>query len=62
LIAQCWASLMALGREGYLLHAEQVMQVAAAIKAGVQRIEGLKVLGPAEAMIVCFTGIRDCFR
>jgi glutamate/tyrosine decarboxylase-like PLP-dependent enzyme len=53
---------MALGREGYLLHAEQVMQVAAAIKAGVQRIEGLKVLGPAEAMIVCFTGIRDCFR
>eukprot|EP00597_Dinobryon_sp_UTEXLB2267_P018582 CAMPEP_0201113248 /NCGR_PEP_ID=MMETSP0812-20130820/77738_1 /ASSEMBLY_ACC=CAM_ASM_000668 /TAXON_ID=98059 /ORGANISM="Dinobryon sp., Strain UTEXLB2267" /LENGTH=278 /DNA_ID=CAMNT_0047376757 /DNA_START=205 /DNA_END=1041 /DNA_ORIENTATION=+ len=39
LIAQCWASLMALGREGYLRHAEQVLQVAANIKEGVQRVQ-----------------------
>eukprot|EP00597_Dinobryon_sp_UTEXLB2267_P004357 CAMPEP_0170076044 /NCGR_PEP_ID=MMETSP0019_2-20121128/13082_1 /TAXON_ID=98059 /ORGANISM="Dinobryon sp., Strain UTEXLB2267" /LENGTH=501 /DNA_ID=CAMNT_0010287421 /DNA_START=333 /DNA_END=1838 /DNA_ORIENTATION=+ len=56
LIAQCWASLMALGREGYLRHAEQVLQVAANIKEGVQRVQGLTLLGPADAMIVCFTG------
>lgn len=54
LIAQCWASLVCLGYEGYSANAKLVMDATADYVAAVTAIDGLKVLGAAEAMIVCF--------
>ena len=54
LIAQCWASLMAIGQEGYLKHTKDIVEATRFIAEGVKEIEGLTLLGNAEAMIVCF--------
>lgn len=54
LIAQCWASLMAMGREGYVESVEGIMTVAQQIAQGVELIPGLELCGFPEAMIVCF--------
>jgi glutamate/tyrosine decarboxylase-like PLP-dependent enzyme len=59
LIAQTWASLVAMGEEGYLELTAGIMETTRAIAAGVRAIPGLRVLGRAEAMIVCFAGDRD---
>lgn len=57
LIAQCWASLMALGEEGYHQHTRDILAVTQEIAAGVREIQGLRLLGGTpEAMIVCFAG------
>lgn len=58
LIAQCWASMMALGEEGYLKHVDDIMRTTQAIARGVRDIPCIELLGEAEAMIVCFGG-RD---
>lgn len=54
LIAQTWASMVTMGYEGYMKHAGDIIETARMIKRGVSQIEGLKILGKAEAMIVCF--------
>lgn len=55
LIAQCWASMMALGLNGYLKHTKEIYDVTNAIAEGVEKIEGLHLLGGRpNAMIVCF--------
>ena len=59
LIAQTWASMVSLGMEGYCKHAEQILKCTRTIAAGVEKIGGLKLLGKAEAMIVCFTGSSE---
>lgn len=59
LIAQCWASMMALGEEGYMQHARDILNCAQTIAAGVREIEGVRVIGHVEAMIVCFEGVGD---
>jgi sphinganine-1-phosphate aldolase len=59
LIAQCWASLMALGEEGYMKHTEDIMQVVKTITQGVQRIHGLELLADSAAMIVCFAATKE---
>lgn len=55
LIAQCWASMMALGEEGYLRHTKEILQSTKKIAEGVRGIDALRLCGPAAAMIVCFT-------
>ena len=56
LIAQTWASLMALGEEGYMRHVKDIMVATRRIAQGVKLIDGLDVIGNAEVMIVCFVG------
>lgn len=54
-----WASLMALGEDGYNQHTRDILGVAQEIAAGVREIKGIRLLGGTpEAMIVCFAG-RD---
>lgn len=54
LIAQCWASLLALGEDRFCALAADVLRTTRLVAEGVARIEGLRVLGRAEAMVVCF--------
>jgi sphinganine-1-phosphate aldolase len=59
LIAQCWASMVSLGEEGYLRLVADIMTTARDMAEGVRGIPGLRLLGRAEAMIVCFAGEGD---
>jgi sphinganine-1-phosphate aldolase len=59
LIAQTWASMMTLGYEGYFKHTKSIMETTKLIAEGVKKIDGLKLLGQAEAMIVCFTTTKE---
>ncbi|CAM9348136.1 unnamed protein product, partial [Phaeothamnion confervicola] len=54
LLAACWASLLALGEDGYRKAAAAVLQTAAMVAAGVAAVPGLAVLGRPQAMVVCF--------
>ena len=54
LIAQCWASMMALGEEGYKSHTRDILDTAREVAHGVRDIPGLQLLGDTAAMIVCF--------
>jgi len=54
LISQCWASLVAMGEEGYLMHTKSIWETTARIATGIRSIAGIKLIGEAEAMIVCF--------
>ena len=54
LIAQCWASLMAMGQEGYMKHTKEIVEATRRIANGVRSIQGLQLYGDAEVMIVCF--------
>jgi sphinganine-1-phosphate aldolase len=56
LVAGCWATMIALGREGYRDAARQIMEAARAIAKGVAEIPGLRVLGKPDMSIVAF----DC--
>lgn len=52
-----WASLMALGEDGYNQHTRDILETTQAIAKGVQNIRGIRLLGGTpEAMIVCFAG------
>jgi glutamate/tyrosine decarboxylase-like PLP-dependent enzyme len=48
--------MVMLGVEGYKKHADDILKVTKTIALGVQKIAGLRLLGKAEAMIVCFAG------
>jgi len=54
LIAQCWASMITMGREGYLECARDILNCARVIAKGISSIPGLQVLGSTDAMVVCF--------
>lgn len=59
LIAQCWASMVAMGEEGYLRHTKDIVETTKLISDGLREIKGLKQLGNAEAMIVCFSSTKE---
>jgi sphinganine-1-phosphate aldolase len=55
LIAQCWASLMLNGEDGYLQATAGIIGVVKEISVGIKDIEGVSVVGgEPQAMIVCF--------
>ena len=54
LIAQCWASMMALGYKGYVKNARAILSTTRELAAQVKATPGIKLLGNHEAMIVCF--------
>jgi glutamate/tyrosine decarboxylase-like PLP-dependent enzyme len=45
LSAACWAAMTAIGEDGYLDAARRILAAAATIRAGVEAIDGLRVLG-----------------
>ena len=54
LIAQTWAALMHMGREGYQRVADAVIAGARERRAGLSEIDGLKVLGEDVSMVVAW--------
>lgn len=61
-VAAAWATLMNLGNKGYLRMAKNVMETSRKIQAGINSIEGLRVIGKPDMGIVAFTSdTRDIF-
>eukprot|EP00499_Haloplacidia_sp_CaronLabIsolate_P012479 CAMPEP_0196779332 /NCGR_PEP_ID=MMETSP1104-20130614/6326_1 /TAXON_ID=33652 /ORGANISM="Cafeteria sp., Strain Caron Lab Isolate" /LENGTH=571 /DNA_ID=CAMNT_0042149511 /DNA_START=82 /DNA_END=1797 /DNA_ORIENTATION=+ len=58
LSAACWASMVRLGRKGYLDATRQIMETTQEVRRGVEAIPGLRVMGDPKAMIVSFTSDR----
>jgi sphinganine-1-phosphate aldolase len=56
MVAQTWASMMSVGWDGYSKHAADILDTAQEIAAGVREIQGLKIVGKCQAMMVCFAG------
>ncbi|XP_021344267.1 sphingosine-1-phosphate lyase-like, partial [Mizuhopecten yessoensis] len=52
-IAAAWASMMALGVDGYMERARELMATTDKLKQGVAKIQGLYVLG--EPVMTCFS-------
>jgi glutamate/tyrosine decarboxylase-like PLP-dependent enzyme len=57
-IAAAWASLVAMGEEGFLHHTRLAMEAARALRDGIARIPELSVIGEPEATIVAW-GAKD---
>lgn len=58
LIAAAWASMIRLGYEGFMQNTKAILEVADEIKQGIEKMDGLYVLGDPQAMVVCF-GSRE---
>ncbi len=54
LIAQAWATMLSLGREGYVANTKRVLETGRVIREGVGRISGLRVIGNP-LWVVAFT-------
>jgi glutamate/tyrosine decarboxylase-like PLP-dependent enzyme len=53
-IAAAWASLMALGEEGFLDHTRRAMEAATRLREGIGQIPGLEVLGAPAGTIITY--------
>lgn len=53
-IAAAWASLMAMGENGFVAQARGAMEAAGKLRKGIEAIEGLRVLGEPAATIVTY--------
>ena len=62
LIAQCWASMVTMGEQGYKEHVKEILDCTRTISQGVREIEGIRLLGDAAAMIVCFASSDEKVR
>ncbi|MGW0483352.1 pyridoxal phosphate-dependent decarboxylase family protein [Nonomuraea sp. NPDC003214] len=51
-----WATLQALGRDGYLELGRTTLEAAARLRKGIAGIDGLRVLGEPESTLIAFTG------
>ncbi|KAI9915546.1 hypothetical protein PsorP6_008268 [Peronosclerospora sorghi] len=56
LSAAAWASMVRLGYEGYLEKTKGILDTVDEIKAGIERIDGIHILGDPKAMVVSFAG------
>eukprot|EP01133_Synstelium_polycarpum_P016102 gene16102-19159_t len=56
LVAACWASLVAQGREGFRTKIKGVMETTKEMIAGLKQIEGIEIVGEPKAMVIAFTG------
>jgi len=54
LSAACWAAMVATGEQGYLDATQRILATAAGIKAGIQAIPGLRILGDP-LWVIAFT-------
>ena len=62
LSAACWAALVHMGHDGYLDAARRILDTAARIRAGVQRIPGLRLLGDSLWIITFGSDEFDIYR
>lgn len=53
-IAAAWAAMHAIGEAGYLEHARQIMDISKTLQAGVNAIEGLRVLGNPQMSVFAY--------
>ncbi len=61
-IAAAWAIMQYLGEEGYLAIAKRVMETAAAIRFGVDAIEGIHIMGdPAMSLLAIGSDILNIY-
>ncbi|MEW6200678.1 MAG: aspartate aminotransferase family protein [bacterium] len=54
-IAAAWACLVAMGEDGYLRSAEQIMKTTKSLTDGIGAIPGLYILGKPDASVFAFT-------
>jgi|TARA_B110000208_G_C11669424_1_gene394633 sphinganine-1-phosphate aldolase len=52
--AACWASMMQMGKDGYMEAATKIVKTRQDIQAGIESIPGIKVMGDPKAMVVAF--------
>lgn len=57
-IAAAWASLRAVGEEGFLEHTRKAMEAAQKLQEGIRKIPELVVIGPPDATLVAW-GAKD---
>ncbi|HEY3446224.1 MAG TPA: aminotransferase class V-fold PLP-dependent enzyme [Myxococcales bacterium] len=62
LVAAAWAALVANGEAGYLAASRRILETAAAIKAGIAEIPGLRVLGDPLFVIAFASDEVDVYR
>jgi len=63
LVACCWASLVAIGEQGFLENSKSIWQTAQKIKHGIKKIPALELLGDSCSTVVSFTTSRfDVFK
>ena len=53
-VAGAWSTLQAMGEQGYVDTAQQIMQLVSAYRRGIEAI-GLTVIGEPDLSILCFT-------
>jgi sphinganine-1-phosphate aldolase len=51
-MAAAWATLNALGEEGYLASAKLILAAAERLRAGIERIDGIRLMAPHEGGVV----------
>lgn len=54
LIAAAWASMMRLGRSGYLKATEAILSTVETLSVGLAEIDGIEIVGRPDAMVVAF--------
>ncbi len=54
MLAQCWASMVAMGEDGYMKNTKAIMDSVRVISRSLETVAELEVIGQTEAMIVCF--------
>jgi len=63
-IAAAWAALKAMGEDGYLSNAQNVMNITQRFKEGINAIDGLRVLGDPPIGVMAYTTTQrrlNCF-
>ena len=60
--AACWASLLAVGQDGYLAATRKILETAAKIKEGIRQIPDLKLLGDPLWVIAFGSETLDIYR
>lgn len=58
LIASTWAAMITTGRQGYLAAASDILSSAQVLKAGVQSIDGIEVIGDP-LFLIAFRAVED---
>ncbi len=54
-IAAAWATLQHLGQDGYLATAKKIMAITERFKSGIEKIDGLRILGKPDMSVFAFT-------
>ncbi len=62
LSAACWASMVAMGRQGYVEATRRILETARALRAGIAGIPGLRVLGDPLWVIAFASDELDIYR